>query len=812
MRARAVGVLAALIEFGWLALVLAIPSYFKVDDQRAFEPDKAILLRDGAALLGTLALLHLTLTLLGAAQIRQRLGRRSPRDLAVRLVRVLRTRPTLPPMLLLALVTLLATATSMLPELSWNGSYARGQGALTLLAYLVAGVVVLTLLRTPAQASRLGRIMALAGVPPAGYGWVQHFGHDPLPWQQIDLSNRVPGTLGNPIFLGAVLVMTIPFALWCLVTAARVKQDRIGGWGEWAGWILLWSLILGLQLGALIFTKSRGPFAGLLVGLAVFGLALARAWELRWLRRGTLAVAGLMVAVLLGANLLGRVALGPMHENSALRLLQWTPAASGTSEVRLDIWGPALGLIPKRPLLGCGPEALTWCYYPVYPTVLRHIEAPNAVPDRTHNLFLDAVVETGILGLVALLALLGVTTGVLYRLLTVGTDPTQRALAAALLAALASHVGEGFFGIPIVATDLFTWLIAGLAGALWAMYQVTPTPAGPVGTPRPRHGGAPTRVPRRPGQWIPAGLAGVACLAAGWVTWQVWANGAAATGADVLARQGANLTTAAQGNAGQTPLPRGLSPQPILALRQFSAAAADQEQALATAPSAPQREEYLLDLGTTLVNWAQDAGQVGGPAATQANQLYEQALADFGQAARLNPFNPDQLRDTGKAYERWAGLGHDFTKPQTWNQAWLERAALAFARAAVLAPHHPDPLTSWAEVALWQGQAKQAFDLSNQALAMDARDGDGYRLRAQAELALGQRAAALADWRRALANPTLSHPGQTAAQLALAEATWAHARCAAVHDARAALGAPDTTDRATMQEIVRVDGRRCLGA
>ena len=102
--------------------------------------------------------------------------------------------------------------------------------------------------------------------------------------------------------------------------------------------------------------------------------------------------------------------------------------------------------------------------------------------------------------------------------------------------------------------------------------------------------------------------------------------------------------------------------------------------------------------------------------------------------------------------------------------------------------------------------------MANRVLALDPRDGDGYRLRATAELALGRRQAALADWRRALLDPNLGHPGQTAAQLALAEATWAHARCAAVTDARTALGEPDTTNPSVMREIVRVDGPRCPSA
>ena len=1067
---RAIRTCDGLIELGWLVTILAIPIYFNTADVRAFEPDKAILLRDLAASLVPLALLRLTLRHLspaipapphannvdrahtagasprarparawaasepspaiqrpnslsaalrpqpltapvGAASAgdvaapanhsydspqpddhlwscschdpsgsgpRACVHRRSRPDarlagargsapsLSAHLLSPLLARPTLLPLLALAAVTLLACATSLLPAVSWHGSYARAQGGLTTLAYLAFALLLLALLRRPRQFDRLAAAIALAGVGPAAYGWVQHVGRDPLPWQQPDLAARVPGSMGNPIFLGALLVMTIPFALYQLALALRPllpaatsectgnaasgaahkapidignadtsvsggdahrppersvsgpthkrasthastrpqsfvaamrPQSQAGAQSRAS---TLWSLVLLLQLGALLFTKSRGPFAGLLVALPAFGLGLSYAWRLPRLRHAILALALLAATTLAGANLAGRAALGPIRENSALRLVQWTPSASGTSEVRLEIWGPALQLVAQRPLLGCGPDALLWCYYSVYPTALRHIEAPNAVPDRTHDILLDQAVETGLLGLAALLALLGVTVATLLRLIARAAHPAHRALAAALLAALLGHLAEGSFGIGIVATDLLTWLIAAAAGSLAALEAATthltspahrpnnlrlraahafdaatppsptrhspaaqsasattpavhlrpPASAAPPGAAPAHDSGAPTdpsgsgpchdtsgsgpnarrhrraesspthrhastRASTRPQSFVATmrprsqALAAAAfTLIAAALAWQIVAAGAAAAAADTAARQGADLETVALGNSGQAPVPPGITAQPILALRQFAAAASEQSRAITLEPDT---EDYLLNAGTTLVEWAQAATQVGGAAAQQAPTLYVRALEDYGAGARLNPYNPDFLRNTGKAYERWAGLAHDPNKPATWDAGLLARAAQAFARAAALAPRHPDPLTSWAQVALWQGRMSQAQTLLRRALTLDPRDGDAYRLRAGIEISTGKRQPALADWRRALLDPNLNHAGETASQLALAEATWAHARCPAVRDARTALTEPDTPNLATMREILHVDGARCPG-
>lgn len=199
-------------------------------------------------------------------------------------------------------------------------------------------------------------------------------------------------------------------------------------------------------------------------------------------------------------------------------------------------------------------------------------------------------------------------------------------------------------------------------------------------------------------------------------------------------------------------------------------------------------------------------------AASQVPTLFVQGLVDFGSAARLNPYNPDHLRNTGKAYERWAGLGHDPNQPATWNQSLLQRAAEAFARTAQLAPHHPDPLTSGAQVALWQGQPGAAMALANRALVLDPRDGDGYFLRGQAEQALGQRRLAVADWRRSLDDAELGQRGAAAGELALAEATWDQQHCSAVAAAREALQEADVFSATAMLEIVHVDGPRCPGS
>ncbi len=93
-----------------------------------------------------------------------------------------------------------------------------------------------------------------------------------------------------------------------------------------------------------------------------------------------------------------------------------------TSRVRVLIWGGAADLVLPhealdfpdgsvdtlnfiRPLIGYGPESMHVAYNKFFPAELAGIEKRNASPDRSHNETWDALVTTGILGLLAYLVL-----------------------------------------------------------------------------------------------------------------------------------------------------------------------------------------------------------------------------------------------------------------------------------------------------------------------------------------------------------------------------------------------------------------------
>jgi O-antigen ligase len=129
----------------------------------------------------------------------------------------------------------------------------------------------------------------------------------------------------------------------------------------------------------LVASRSRGGLLGFLVSLVALPRGFARTWR-------ALAVV-LPVLVVAGAF----VDLGPLREGFESR---------GIQKSRLALWQDVLPMVRSFPLLGCGLNAFGTAY-PRYQTVLKGDWVGQA-----HNEYLQALVDTGVPGLVLLLAIL----------------------------------------------------------------------------------------------------------------------------------------------------------------------------------------------------------------------------------------------------------------------------------------------------------------------------------------------------------------------------------------------------------------------
>jgi len=461
---RVVALAEKLIETGWLLALIVVPLFFNVHSHRVFEPDKLGLLRTMVTGLAPLAAMV-------AVQGRARVpGQDSLRSRLVSLLHV----PVVPPTLALVGVYLLTTAWSVAPRVSLLGSYQRLQGTYSMLCYVLLLAYMLICLRDREQMERVLAVIVVTSVPVSLYGILQHYGLDPLPWQG-DVTRRVTSSMGNAIFVGAYLVMVIPITLGRLIESLRsgaptgdqravppfvwivsivvqvaawlvlsfvqsilvsllvffavllLARSRRGAWAPVAQ-AAMCCMALPAQLVTLLYSASRGPQIGLLVGLVLFSLLSVAVARKRRVALSVVASGLILAALLLIMNLPASPLAAVRQVPYVGRLGRLLELDRGTGRVRTLIWEGALDLLrddPLRAVIGYGPETLQLVYNRSYPAELAHFESRTATPDRSHNETFDALIMTGVPGLLAQLALM--VSVFVHGLQALGMVPDRRA-------------------------------------------------------------------------------------------------------------------------------------------------------------------------------------------------------------------------------------------------------------------------------------------------------------------------------------------------------------------------------------------------
>ncbi|MBC8263671.1 MAG: tetratricopeptide repeat protein [Anaerolineales bacterium] len=465
------------IKFGLLAIVLLLPILVNPFGARFYEIPKVAFLRFTVLLL-------LTAWLVGRINLKGSIAGS---------LRKLLSRPLVLPALLFTFAYVLSTVTSVAPHVSFWGSYFRVSGTYNALCYVIFFLLIVLNVRTTRQIERLITVALLASLPIALYGVLQHSGFEPI-FPGYDHSRRPISTIGNPIFLGAYLIMVIPLAVGRLLVSLRALLGRsqlVSSRRSMLLEVIGYSSLLVLQLVCLLYTESRGPWFGLLSGALFFAVLIALRHRMKKLLLVTVVVGVALIALLVALNL-PNTPLEPFTESPYLSRLVFSDnlaAGTGTSWVRLFIWqgtldlirsGPNIGftpdpLRPLRLLIGYGPETMRIVFPQVYPPGLAHVESREAMADRAHNELLDLVVTTGVLGLLTFLFLMG---GFFYYgislLWRTRSFNTQISLIA-LLSAMFAHLIEAQFGILLFSAELLLWLYLALVSAMYVIETATAT-------------------------------------------------------------------------------------------------------------------------------------------------------------------------------------------------------------------------------------------------------------------------------------------------------------------------------------------------
>ncbi|HMO56965.1 MAG TPA: O-antigen ligase family protein [Roseiflexaceae bacterium] len=327
-----------LIEGGWLLALMLIPNYFNLLSSRHFEPDKATTLRAIVIIMAAAAVIAVIERALRpdarvpeAAQTQPQAG--------PGIWQRINAFPLALPVVCYVLVFLIATVGSIVPYVSFWGSYQRLQGTYTNLSYVALGVLIVGFLRTRAQIERLVIMATLASLIAVFYGLIQHFQLDPLPWRG-DVVSRVASTMGNSIFVAAYMIMIVPFAMALAVgsfQAARQSTATPQPRADlmWAGGYLLIVMAglalayAALQFGAVVRTADLRywwVYPGALI--AAGGLFLVPTLRLHTADR--IGIAAIMPGVVaIGYILLVGIAFS-VNQAGGTQVVQPSPGRGGT--------------------------------------------------------------------------------------------------------------------------------------------------------------------------------------------------------------------------------------------------------------------------------------------------------------------------------------------------------------------------------------------------------------------------------------------------------------------------------------------------
>ncbi len=487
-------------------ILLGAPLIFYTKANDVFEFNKLTAVRAFSALAATLFLAKLLFT---------------------RPLHLTRSSTDLPLLAWLAASTV-ATFNTVNLTLSLHGVYEDFEGITTLVNYAFLLYLVQQQVRSERQIRMVIGAVILAGTVSGFYGMLQNFGIDFVPWNPATYSaDRMFSTMGNPNFLAAYLVMSLPVCFVVFLDLPdRIKTDQnfgrllavaglLGSGGlcalfnvnyfnfdpafygaaSVAGifltlkfWfmhvllafpliatgllyfgrlrlILLISMVF--QVVAILFTKSRGAGVSLLLIFVFFTAYFV--WDSR---RNSEVFKRNRYWLLVLAALVGLMHLIPQVRETTThlfsRMFDLLSLSNFRMTPRLYIWRSALRMLQDHFWFGTGLDTFQ-ISFPPYRQALYWILEWNGTPEKAHNMVMQIAATMGFVGLLAFFWLLVAFVTRVFKDLKEQADSSRRLLMAGSLVGVGAFLAQNLFSFTVVGYGATFWMLMGFLPACFRL-------------------------------------------------------------------------------------------------------------------------------------------------------------------------------------------------------------------------------------------------------------------------------------------------------------------------------------------------------
>ncbi|MBI9046106.1 MAG: O-antigen ligase family protein [Anaerolineaceae bacterium] len=276
--------------------------------------------------------------------------------------------------------------------------------------------------------------------------WMEAFGWY-LNWRAVNPGEWLPDSvyrLPSPNFI-CVMLNT-----WLMLALVRLIVSR-----NWINRVMLGLWILS-ALGLIYLSSSRGGWLGTMAGfgfLILYSLYMYRnKWLLAWrwlLARRVLFIIIAFVSIVLVSGAGYVLYQQTMH-----------PSHGAILTARTGFWVPAWNAFLSKPLLGTGAH-----------TFISHYLQSRSIPpdfyyDYAHNIYLDLLSGSGLLGLIAFAGLLLVVLKLVWQQIQAHQkNPVELSVIVGAAGALAAFLGHGLFDSVHHTVPVSLWNLAIILGA-----------------------------------------------------------------------------------------------------------------------------------------------------------------------------------------------------------------------------------------------------------------------------------------------------------------------------------------------------------